>query len=97
MVNVRQNKVYYILIDLMKIITYKVKEKSPRINQQTAPWSYLNSNLDKRYSIIDQHLARHFKNNVVGLLSPPPFLCSQIITPFSHLMLSANQERGLCI
>ena len=47
----------------------------------------------KRYSIIDQH----FKNNGAGLLSPPPFLCSQIITPFSHLMLSTNQERGLCI
>ena len=40
----------------------------------------------KRYSIIDQHLARHFKNNVAGLLSPPPFLCSQINTPFSHLI-----------
>ena len=51
--------------------------------------------LSKRYSIIDQHLARHFKNNGAGLLSPPTFLCSQIITPFSHLMLSANQERGL--
>ena len=48
----------------------------------------------KRYSIIDQHLARHFKNNSAGLLSPPPFLCSQIITPFSHFMLSANQEKG---
>ena len=42
----------------------------------------------KRYSIIDQHLARHFKNNGASL-------CSQIITTFSHLMLSANQERGL--
>jgi hypothetical protein len=49
------------------------------------------------YSIIDQHLARHFKNNGAGLLSTPSFLFSQIITPFSHLMLSSNQERGLCI
>ena len=46
--------------------------------------------------IINQHLARHFKNNSAGLFIPPPFLCSQIITPFSYLMLSANQERGLC-
>ena len=51
--------------------------------------------LPKRYSIIDQHLAWHFKNNGAGLLSLPPFLCSQIIIPFSHLMHSANQERGL--
>ena len=51
--------------------------------------------IKKRYSIIDQHFKRHFKNNGAGLLSPRPFLCSQIITPFSHLMLSANQERGL--
>ena len=49
----------------------------------------------KRYSIIDQHLARHFRKIGAGLLSLPPFLCSQIITPFSHLMLSSNQERGL--
>ena len=46
----------------------------------------------KLYSIIDQHSARHFKNNSSG---PPTFLCSQIITPFSHLMPSANQERVL--
>jgi hypothetical protein len=56
------------------------------------PWR-----LNKRYSIIDQHLVQHFKNNSASLLSPPPFLCKQIITPFSHLMLSANQERGLFI
>jgi hypothetical protein len=43
----------------------------------------------KRYSLIDKLLAQHFKNNGMGL-------CSQIITSFSHLMLSANQERGLC-
>ena len=48
-----------------------------------------------RYSIKVQHLAQHFKNNDAGLLSPPPFQCSQIITPISQLMLSANQERGL--
>ena len=26
----------------------------------------------KRYYIIDQHLARHFKHNGAGLSSPPP-------------------------
>ena len=36
----------------------------------------------KRYSKIDQHLTRHFKYNSGCLSSPPPFLCSQIITPF---------------
>ena len=41
--------------------------------------------------MIDQHLAWHFKNNGAGLLSPPPFLCKQIITPFSHLMLSGKR------
>ena len=50
---------------------------------------------NKGYSIIDPHLARHLKNNGASLLSPPPFLCTQLITPFFHLMLSANQERGL--
>ena len=49
----------------------------------------------KRYSKIDQHLARHFKNNVECLSCPPPFLCIQIITPFSHLMISTNQKTGL--
>ena len=49
----------------------------------------------KRYSKIDQHLARHSKNNVECLSSSPPFLCSQIITPFSHSMISTNQKTGL--
>ena len=52
-------------------------------------------NQDKRYFKIDQHLARYFKYNGAGLSSPPPFLCSQIITPFSNSMISANQETGL--
>ena len=46
----------------------------------------------KRYSIIDQHLARHFKNNGAGLLSPPPFLCSQMITPFSHALCQSGKR-----
>ena len=37
---------------------------------------------DKRYSKTDQHLAQHFEYNSACLSSPPPFLCSQIITPF---------------
>ena len=39
----------------------------------------------KRYFIIiiDQHLARHFLYFVACLSSPLPFLCSQIIIPFS--------------
>ena len=37
--------------------------------------------LKKRYFRIDQHLARHFVNYGEGLSSPPPFLCSQTITP----------------
>ena len=37
----------------------------------------------KRYYIIDQHLARHFKYKGECLSSPPPILCGQIIlTPF---------------
>ena len=51
--------------------------------------------LGKRYSKIDQHLARHFKYNGARLSSPPPFLCSQIFTPFSNSMIFANQETGL--
>ena len=39
----------------------------------------------KRYSKIDQHLARQY--NVGCLSSPPPFSCSKIITPFSNLMI----------
>ena len=49
----------------------------------------------KRYSRIDQHLARHFKYKGSCLSSPPPFLCSQIITPSSNSMISTNQETGL--
>ena len=30
--------------------------------------------MDKRYSKIDEHLARHSKHNDECLLSPPPFL-----------------------
>ena len=47
-------------------------------------------NLYKRYSKIDQHLALHFMYNGVCLSSPPPFLCSQIITHFSNSMISTN-------
>ena len=51
--------------------------------------------LHKRYSKIDQHLSWHFKYNGGCLSSPPPFLWSQIITPFSNSMISTNQETGL--
>ena len=51
--------------------------------------------VDKRYFKIDQHLARHFVYNVNCLSSPPPFLCSQVITPFLNLMISTNQEKWL--
>ena len=37
---------------------------------------------NKRYYIIDQLLARHFKYNGECLSCPPPFLGSQMITPF---------------
>ena len=37
---------------------------------------------DKTYFKIDQHLARHFEYYGECLSSPPPILCSQIITPF---------------
>ena len=47
----------------------------------TYHYLYVNSS-NKRYSIIDQHLARHFKYNGECLSSPPPFLGGQIITPF---------------
>ena len=50
---------------------------------------------NKRYSKIDQHLAQHSKHYAECLSCPPPFLCSQIITPFSHLRISTNQETGL--
>ena len=46
-------------------------------------------------SKIDQHLARHYKYNSACLSSLTPFLCSQIITPFSKLMISTNQKTGL--
>ena len=49
----------------------------------------------KRYYIIDQHLARHSKYNGECLSCPPTFLCSQIITPFSHSMISINHKTGL--
>ena len=34
-------------------------------------------------------------DNVEYLSSPPPFLCSQIITPFLNSMIFTNQEEGL--
>ena len=40
-------------------------------------------------------IARHSKHNGECLLSPPSFLCSQMITPFSHSMRFTNQETGL--
>ena len=49
-------------------------------------FKYRIQDLYKRYLKIDQHLARHSKHNS---------LCSQIITPFSHLRISTNQETGL--
>ena len=52
-------------------------------------------NLKKKYSKLDQHLARHFKYNSGCLSIPPPFLCSQVITPFSNSMISTNKETEL--
>ena len=49
----------------------------------------------KRYYRIDQHLARHLKYYGACLSSPPPFLGSEIITPFSDSMVSTNQKTGL--
>ena len=58
-------------------------------------WSIINATfkydvlkLSILYFEIDQHLARHVYD-VECHSSPPPFLCSQIITPFT-----TNQEKG---
>ena len=48
----------------------------------------------KRYSKIDQHLARHFKYNDGCLSSSPPFLCSQTITPFSYQLSPPIRKDG---
>ena len=37
---------------------------------------------DKRYSKIDQHLARHFLDSVNVFTNPLPFYATQIINPF---------------
>ena len=50
---------------------------------------------NKRYAKVEQHLVRYFKYNGACLLSTPPFLCSQIITPFYNSMISTNQKTGL--
>ena len=49
----------------------------------------------KRYSKIDQYLARHYKYNGAGLSSTPPFLCSQKNSHFFNSMISVNQKIGL--
>ena len=92
----------YIICRSLKIIfiVFKVLVYTSKNNTDYALKVHLYSlikvdDLRKRYSIIDQHLARHFQYNVAGLLSLPPFLCSQIITPFSNSMVSANQKTGL--
>ena len=51
----------------------------------------------KRYCRIDQHLAHHFVNYGAGLLSSPPFLCSQTITPFCNSIIFSNQENRVLI
>ena len=51
--------------------------------------------IDKRYSKIEKDIAQHFKYNGACLSSTPPFLCRQIIVPFSNSMISTNQETGL--
>ena len=49
----------------------------------------------KRYSKIDQHLERHLSITVHVFRLPLPYLCSQIITPFSFSMISTNKETWL--
>ena len=51
------------------------------------------NSINKRYSKIDQNLARDFKYNGACLSSPPPFLCSQKITHFhfNYLYQSGNR------
>ena len=65
---------------------------TPGISDNRLSHPKLICNLEKRYSKIDQRLARHFVYYVECRSSPPPFLCSQLITPF---MISTNQEKGL--
>ena len=48
-----------------------------------------------RYSKIDQHLARHFLYYVERISSPPPFLCSQIITPFLLIQEPSEKRVGI--
>ena len=50
---------------------------------------------NKGYFKIDQPLARHFVYYAQCLSSPPPFLCSLIITHFLNSMIFTNQEKGL--
>ena len=40
---------------------------------------------NNRYSKIDKYLARNFEYNGACLFNLPPFLCSQIMTPFISL------------
>ena len=60
-------------------------------------WISVIANIKVRIKDIlkDQYFARHFVYYVECLSSPPSFLCSQIITPFLHSMISTNQKRGL--
>ena len=56
---------------------------------------FAHQSLTKRYSKIDQYLARHIRYNGGCLSSPSPILCSETITPFSNSMISTNLETGL--
>ena len=69
---------YNIVINLNLYVYYFIV----KINNIQLNFIMLFKIIVKKIFKIDQHLARHFKYNGACLSSPPPFLCSLIITPF---------------
>ena len=50
---------------------------------------------NKRYSTIDQQIARHFVHYNECLYHPLPFYTTQTMNPFLTSSLSANHDKGL--
>ena len=50
--------------------------------------------INKRYSIIDKQIARHFCKTVNVFQTPLPFYATHMINPFPNSRISAKYDKG---
>ena len=89
-------------MDFHRIIQSKISLRTHKIGQVVRayppsihlPLFYKYNGYNKRYSIIDQQIARYFVHYSEYFSSPLPFYAIQIINPFLNSRISAIHDKG---